>query len=93
VRTAKGRPGLKPPGPGRSAKGGPVPKAPKAPGPAGTEAEPPPLGCTPDRGKAPLRPKRAPGTWKGKVKIARGFDEADAEIAALMAEGPVEPPA
>jgi prevent-host-death family protein len=41
--------------------------------------------------KAPLRPKRTPGVWKGKVRIAQDFDEVDAEIAELMAEGPVEP--
>lgn len=41
--------------------------------------------------EAPLRPKRSPGVWKGKVRIAPDFDEVDAEIAKLMAEGPVEP--
>jgi len=42
--------------------------------------------------EAPLRPKRTPGVWKGKVRITPDFDEVDAEIAELMEEGPVEPP-
>lgn len=41
--------------------------------------------------EAPPRPKRTPGAWKGRVWIAPDFDEADAEIAQLMGEGPVEP--
>ena len=39
------------------------------------------------------KPRRVPGVWKGKVWIAPDFDETDAEIAKLMSEGPVEPPA
>jgi len=43
--------------------------------------------------EAPPRPKRTPGAWKGRVRIAPDFDEVDTGIARLMEEEPVEPPA
>ncbi|MEN2982753.1 MAG: type II toxin-antitoxin system prevent-host-death family antitoxin [Thermus sp.] len=41
--------------------------------------------------EAPSRPKRTPGVWKGRIRIAPDFDQVDAEIARLMEEGSVEP--
>lgn len=41
--------------------------------------------------EAPFRPKRTPGVWKGKVRMAPDFDRVNVEIAKLMEEGPVEP--
>jgi prevent-host-death family protein len=37
------------------------------------------------------RPKRKPGSWKGKVWISPDFDKPDPEIEKLFYEGPIEP--
>lgn len=43
--------------------------------------------------EATPKPKRVPGVWKGKVWIAPDFDEPNSEIARMMEESPIEPPA
>ncbi|MDT7920881.1 MAG: type II toxin-antitoxin system prevent-host-death family antitoxin [Meiothermus sp.] len=41
----------------------------------------------------PVKPKRVPGVWKGKVWMAPDFDQPNAEIAQMMEESPLEPAA
>jgi prevent-host-death family protein len=37
------------------------------------------------------KPKRKPGSMRGKIKIKPGFDAIDKEIEALFYGGPIEP--
>lgn len=39
----------------------------------------------------PVRAKRKPGAWKGKVRISPSFDKPDPELESLFYEGPLEP--
>ncbi len=42
--------------------------------------------------EAPIKLRRTPGAWKGKVWMAEDFDAADEELAQLLEGEPLEPP-
>jgi prevent-host-death family protein len=43
--------------------------------------------------KEAAKPRRKPGSMKGKIWISPDFDKVDKEIEALFYDGPIEPPA